>query len=242
MKMLILTSEQTLRKEVTLANPEVTVGASATAVVSTAGTITSISITSGGVGYSTIPDVSVGTGTTTATATATISGGVVTGVTITNEGSGYTQSNPPLVLIGPPAKQTEINEVPPTGYSGDSGIVVGFGTTVIGVAKSSNDIDLHIPYDSAMRDTTLVGTAVTLSGMSTGDYFIVRNSNVGSATTSTSLGTDNSTVVGVGNSFIDSVYVVKSTELHTRSIVGCKHNYFESILKCYKCSSQEYLE
>ena len=208
---------ETLRKEVTLVNPEVTVGASATAVVSTAGTITSISITSGGVGYSTTPNVSIGTGTTTATATATISGGVVTGVTITNEGSGYTQSNPPLVLIGPPAKQTETNDVPPTGYSGDSGVVVGFGTTVIGGANQVI-FDLHIPYDSAMRDTTLVGSAVTLSGMSTGDYFIVRNSNVGSATTS--LGTDNSTVVGVGNSFADSVYVVKSTELHTRSVVG----------------------
>ena len=107
--------------------------------------------------------------------------------------------------------------MPPTGYSGDSGVVVGFGTTVIGGANQVI-FDLHIPYDSAMRDTTLVGTAVTLSGMSTGDYFIVRNSNVGSATTS--LGTDNSTVVGVGNSFADSVYVVKSTELHTRSVVG----------------------
>ena len=107
---------ETLTKEVTLVNPEETVGASATAVVSTAGTITSIPITSGGVGYSTTPNVSIGTGTTTATATATISGGVVTGITITNEGSGYTQSNPPLVLIGPPAKQTETNEVPPTGY------------------------------------------------------------------------------------------------------------------------------
>ena len=211
----------TLTKEVTLVNLDETVGASATAIVSTAGTITSISLTTGGVGYSTIPDVSVGLGTTTATATATISGGVVTGITVTNGGSGYTQSNPPLVLISPPAKQTETNKVQSTGYVGDSGIIVGLGTTSIGVGSTGMTFHLHIPYDSEMRNSDLVGTAVTLSGISTGDYFIVRNSNLGSATTSiTALGTDNTTVVGIGSEFIDNVYVVNSVGITTQIISG----------------------
>jgi len=212
---------KTYRKQITLLSSETTVGASATAVVSTAGTITSISISNGGVGYSASPDVSVGIGSTTATATSTITNGVVTGITITNPGAGYTQTNPPLVLIGPPAKQTETNEVLNSQYFGDSGIIVGLGTTSVGVGSTGMMFHLHIPFTSEMRNTDLVGTAVTLSGISTGDYFIVRNSNLGTASTSiTSLGTDNSTVIGIGSEFIDNVYIVNSSELITQSISG----------------------
>jgi hypothetical protein len=212
---------ESYRKQITLLSPETTVGASATAVVSIAGTIASITINNGGVGYSTAPDVSVGIGSTTATAISTITNGVVTGVTIVNPGAGYTQTNPPLVLIGPPVKQTETNDVLNSQYFGDSGVVVGLGTTSVGVGSTGMMFHLHIPLTSEMRNTDLVGTAVTLSGISTGDYFIVRNSNLGAATTSvTSLGTDNSTIIGIGSEFIDNVYVVNSSELITQNISG----------------------
>ena len=216
----------TIQKGIKLVNPVVVAGAAATAVVSSAGTITSITINNGGVGYSTTPDVSVGVGSITATAEATITNGVVTGVTITNPGSGYTATNPPLVLIGPPAEQTESCDViQNTGYSGDSGIIVGLGTTSIGVGATGMMFHLHIPLDSEMRDTNLVGTAVTLSGISTGDYFIVRNSNLGAASTSISaLGTDDATVVGIGSEFLDNVYVVNKMELETQVIAGVSTN------------------
>ena len=224
------TFRNTIQKEVKLVNPVVVTGAAATAVVSSAGTITSIVINNGGVGYSTTPDVSVGVGigstSVTATAEATITNGVVTGVTITNPGSGYTTTNPPLVLIGPPAEQTETCDiVQNTGYSGDSGIIVGLGTTSIGVGATGMMFHLHIPLDSEMRDTNLVGTAVTLSGISTGDYFVVRNSNLGAASTSISaLGTDDATVVGIGSEFLDNVYVVNKMELETQVIAGVSTN------------------
>ena len=224
------TFRNTIQKEVKLVNPIVVTGAAATAVVSSAGTITSIVINNGGVGYSTTPDVSVGVGigstSVTATAEATITNGVVTGVTITNPGSGYTTTNPPLVLIGPPAEQTESCEViQNTGYSGDSGIIVGLGTTTIGVGATGMMFHLHIPLDSEMRDTNLVGTAVTLSGISTGDYFIIRNSNIGAASTSISaLATDDATVVGIGSEFLDNVYVVNKMELETQVIAGVSTN------------------
>ena len=215
------TFRNTIQKGVTLVNPITVTGAAATAVVSVAGTIASITINDGGVGYSTTPDVSVGIGSTTATATATISNGVVTGVTITNPGAGYTQTNPPLVLIGPPVKQTENCNVLNTEYLGDSGIIVGLGTTSIGVGSTGMAFHLHIPSDSDMRNTDLVGTAVTLSGLSVGDYFIVRNSNLGTASTSiNALGTDNSTIVGIGSEFIDNVYVVNSVGITTQKIAG----------------------
>ena len=213
------TFRNTIQKGIKLVNPVVVTGAAATAVVSTAGTITSITINNGGVGYSTAPDVSVGIGSTRATATATITNGVVTGITITNGGSGYSQTTPPSVLIGPPAQQTESCDV--SSYSGDSGIIVGLGTTSIGVGSTGMMFHLYIPSDSVMRDANLVGTAVTLSGISTGDYFIVRNSSLGAASTSiNALGTDNSTIVGVGAEFLDNVYVVNKVELGTQVISG----------------------
>ena len=216
------TFRNTIQKGVTLVNPMVVTGAAATAVVSAAGTIASITINDGGVGYSTTPDVSVGVGSITATATATISNGVVAAVTITNPGSGYTSTNPPLVLIGPPARQTESCDViQNTGYSGDSGIIVGLGTTSVGVGSTGLMFHLHIPLDSDMRNTDLVGTAITMSGISTGDYFIVRNSNLGTASTSISaLGTNNTTTVGIGSEYLDNVYVVNSVGIATQVIAG----------------------
>ena len=217
------TFRNTVQKEVTFVPSTVTVAAAATAVVSSAGTITSIVLSNGGVGYSTAPEVSVGIGSTDtatrATATATISGGVVTGIAISNPGTEYIVSNPPGVLIAPPVQETETNDV--SSYTGDSGIVVGLGTTVVGLGTTQMIFDLHIPYDSVLRDPAIVGTAITLSSVGVNDYFIVRNSNVGIATTSiTSLYSDNSTVIGVGTEFCDNVYVVDSTELVSKSVAG----------------------
>ncbi len=194
------------------------VGASATAVVSIAGTVTSIVISDGGVGYTTTPTVSIsqpiGFGTTaaqnTALASVTVSGGVVTGIAVTFGGGGYISTIPPRVLIESPGIIKETNNV--TSYEGDSGVIVGFGTTATGII-----FDLFIPMDSYLRTTSLtspsgvyVGTAVTISGIGTGDYFLVYDSNIGFASTSiTSKDTSNNTI-GIGTNFINNVYQVKS--------------------------------
>jgi len=189
------------------------ISAAATAVVSIAGTISLVAISTGGLGYSTTPSVSIG-GTlqsvglgTTATATAIISvGGTVSGINITNAGTGYTNTNPPVVLISPPTIIDEENNVEL--YSGDFGVVVGFGTTTIS-SQPQLILDLFIPTNSYMRDANIVGAAVTISGISTGDYFIVSNSNIGSAVTSLS---SSGSTVGIGTSFIDNVYYVDNHE------------------------------
>ena len=214
-----------IQKKVTIIPSYATVGASATAVVSTGGTISSIVVNNGGVGYSTTPDVSIasttgaGIGTiTTALATASISvGGTVSQIAVTNGGIGYT--TPPSVIIGEPTFKTEENNVET--YIGDSGIVVGFGTQFVGIGTTQMIFDLHIPYASKLRDTNIVGTAITLSGLSTGDYFTVTDSNIGSATTSiTSLSDDNSTIVGISKEHLDGVYVVNSVQYVNRSVAG----------------------
>ena len=100
-------------------------------------------------------------------------------------------------------------------YEGDSGIVVGYAVT-----NSILSLDLHIPYDSYLKDETVVGTAKTLSSLDVGDYFIVYNSNMGNASTEVRSVDINSQVVGVGTQFADSVYYVHSAEDVQVNVVG----------------------
>ena len=211
------------QNSVTFLTQGVKIAAAATAIVSTSGTISSVAISTGGVGYTTAPLVSiagtagVGIGaTTTALAVATIgAAGTVTGIAITSAGLGYTTSNPPLVLISPPPTSSETNSV--ISYTGDSGIIVGFGTTSVGIGTTQMIFDLHIPTDSPLRDTGLVGTAITLSSLSTNDYFVVKNSIVGIATTTIKSFDGGGNVIAIGTAFVDNVYVVNRAELVTRT-------------------------
>ena len=205
-------------------------GAAATAVVSGLGTISSFDVTEGGSGYSAAPSVSVGkttvgVGTTSdAIGTVTISGGVVTGIAVSVGGAGYSQTSPPQVLVGPPTAKEEDCDV--SGYAGDQGTIVGFGTTTI----STNPymmFDFFIPVDSFLRDSLVMvdaaggGGIVTVSGISTADYFVVEGSNVGLATTSfTSASYGIGSTVGTGISFIDNVYQVSDFEIVNINVTG----------------------
>ena len=226
----------TFQEKVKFVSQATKVGASATAVVSAAGTVSSLVISDGGVGYSTAT-VSIGgtaqqdvtLGFTTATARVTISaGGTISALTLTNVGTGYTTDKPPVVLISPPTDEEEENLI--TDYLGDSGVIVGFGTTTVSGVTTQFIFDLHIPYESKLRETTIVGTAVTLSSLSVNDYFIVSNSNVGSATTSiTSIDFQDSSTAGVGKSFVDNVYVVQSVQNVERNIIGIGTSVFRRV-------------
>jgi hypothetical protein len=121
------------------------VAAGGTALVSVAGTIQSISIGNSGSGYRAgiQTTVNVGVATTSLTGTnklnigtATISGGNIVSIAITNPGTGYTSTNPPLVIIDEPLSYSNI----PLIYSSTSAglgtgakvdIVVGQGSSII---------------------------------------------------------------------------------------------------------------
>ena len=185
---------------------EINVGASATAIVSAAGTISNINITNAGSGYLTSPNLTItppiGAGTTlgigsTAFATATISNGAVNGVTLSAVGFGYTHSNPPQVLIEAPEFQTEkITSF--TNTQGFTGIITGIAATTNGSQPAIKFFyratkvasDLAIGYPVMIKDTS-VGNGVT------------------------SVDTHNSSVVGIGTTFLDNIYIV-----HGRSSNG----------------------
>ena len=216
-------TDLTFQKKIKFIAQDSKVSAAATAIVTGLGTISSISISNGGSGYSSAPVVTIGSTVqsvglgTTAIATSSITAGVVTSITITNAGTGYTNISAPVVLIAPPSHNTE--EVSVNTYSGDNGVIVGFGTTTVGIGTQLI-FDIHIPYDSFLRDSNIAGTALTISSISKNDYFVVKNSNVGSSSTSIlSLNALNSTV-GLGTVFADNVYEVDSAVSISTSISG----------------------
>ena len=201
------------------------IAAAATATVSTAGTITAFTVTTAGFGYTVAPSVTVttpvGVGTTArATGTAVLSGSTVGSITVTSPGTGYS-SVAPAVLIEPPTIVTE--EAIAYSYEGDFGTIVGVGTTTSG-SQSQFYFDTYIPQGSFMRDSLKVGTAVTVSGISTGDYLVVLNTNLSVGGTFASQATDGSHI-GIATTALDCVYQVASFEnndqiIHEGSLVG----------------------
>ena len=199
------------------------IGAAATAQVSGFGTISSFDITTAGVGYTIAPTVTVanpvGLGTTfRAEATASITGTAVTSITIGSTcGSGYTFTNPPQVLIS--QEQFDKEQIGNVSYTGDFGIISGVGTTTVGVASTGLVFDFIIPKESSLRSTGDMGpgAGVTLSGIDTGYYFVVSNSNIGGGTTSLK---EEGTTVGIGTSFLDNVYQAVAVSVATSEAYG----------------------
>jgi hypothetical protein len=209
------------QKDVLLVSQDTKVGASATATVGSAGTITAITISDGGTGYTSAPVVIIGNpvglgSEQRQTATASITAGVVTSITLGAAKTGYSQSNPPVVLIESPSVLTERLNAG-ISYRGDFGTIVGVTTTTVGVATGLV-FDLFIPNNSALKDTDLVGTAVTVSTLAAGDFFVVRNSNVGLGVTSLKPG--GAVAVGVGTTCIDNVYEVVSSTNAQKTLPG----------------------
>jgi hypothetical protein len=168
-------------------------------------------------GYSTTPNVYISSpisSGSTAIATATISGGNVVSVDVSDGGSGYT--NPPSVLIDPPDSKFE--QIEDIVYEGDFGIITGITTVSVGVASTGIQFELFIPEYSYIRDGDIAGTASTsISGIQTGYYFVIRNSNVGYGLNSLD---DTGSIVGVGSTFIDNVYQVASVSVAQTTVSG----------------------
>jgi hypothetical protein len=184
-----------------------------TALVSFAGTISSIDISNNGLGYDFVPEVSItspiGIGSTgKATAIASVSSGVVTSIQIVNPGFGYTNSSPPLVIIeSPKVNKEQINNVT---YSGDYGIITGVSTISVGYAQTGIVFDLLIPRDSPLRNSAFTNPTVTESGIQESYYLNVFNTNIGNGLVSLD---SNGSIISVGTKFMDNVYQVASVSI-----------------------------
>ena len=206
------------QKDILLVSQDPKIAAAATATVSAGGSITSLTLSDGGVGYSTNPVViienPVGLGSDNrATARAYISSaGIVTGLTMTGPGTGYTSfhtagTSPQVLMTEPPGLTERISSG--VVYTGDCGLLVGIGTTSIVGTTTALVFELLIPDNSFMQDTAMVGTAITVSEIDEGDYFVLRESNLGMA--ASSIDGDGGTV-GIASTALDNVYKALKAE------------------------------
>ena len=208
---------------VRIINQDLKVGAAATAIVSGFGTVSSISITNSGLGYTTAPLVSiansVGLGSATrATAIASITGTAVTSINVSNAGAGYTFSNPPVILLTPP--NFEVEEIKSVNYAGDYGVISGVSTA----SPTKLVFDLLIPSNSILRSTAFMGpgAARTIPNIASGYPFVVFDSNIGQGVTSLDLG---GSVLGIGTTCLDNVYEAASVSIATTEAVGIGTTY-----------------
>ena len=195
------------------------VNASATANVSIAGTVSSVSIGIAGTGYDSAPTVKlsappligVGIGTT-ATAEATIgTGGTVTAINITNPGLGYTIA--PKVLISSPIDYSTTIENLTTDAGGSLnirhsyGVITGIGTTISNNPRHSNKLGIKF---TLYRDLSLTDfSPVFYKSDGTDDRPVnIFDTRVGTGVTSISQSGFDSDVIAFGESFLDNVYQI----------------------------------
>ena len=186
-----------------------------TAVVSTSGTIQSLSIVNGGIGYTgstasikiSNPYYGIGVGVgTTATASLTISGGSITNAVIVNSGFGYTNTNPPQVIVEYPTIEYEecLNANVVNGFDG---VITGIGTT------SGIGVDLAIQF-------TIFNSDADYSDLLVGYPIYIFDTQVGTGLTS--IDQNENDIIGVSTSTLDDIYYVHGKYLSgTSGIITC---------------------
>ena len=209
--------------EIEMISQDEIVRSTAEAVVSSAGTISSIVVTNPGIGYTFVPTVTIqrtsGVSTTNvAIATAFISSGSISSIELISSGIGYSQTNPPLILIESPI--AKIERIKNASYEGDFGSIVGISTISTIDVPIGIEFSFYIPNDSYIRDLSINLSGISTSGLSgiqTGYYFSVKNSNVGNGVTS--LRSDYS-IIGIGSTFLDNIYQAAQVSIAQTNIVG----------------------
>lgn len=217
--------DQAPQNKVILVSQDTIVSASVTAIISSAGIVSSILITDGGIGYDPInpPTITIqnpiGFGSEyAAKVTTTVSvAGTVSAINIDSVGFGYTTERSPVILVEPPTPKFEV--IDNIHYFGDFGAVVGYGKTMIGITKYKV-FDFHIPNDSFLRDEDIVGTAVTISQIQIGDYFVIQNSNVSLTTETYTNYRNDDSVIGFSTQYIDGIYQASNVLNITSNIIG----------------------
>jgi hypothetical protein len=145
-----------------------------------------------------------------ATATSSSTNGIITSVTITNGGFGYSESNiPPVIFESAKPNREKVYSIK---AKGDFGTIIGINT--IGIGASS----LEFKLKSETYDNTNLGIGyssldkfgVTYSQLETGDHFVIFDSNVTSGYALTGITTTTGIRVGTATSFIDGLYRVEN--------------------------------
>jgi hypothetical protein len=168
-----------------------------------------------------------------ATAQAFVSSGIVTSIEIIDGGFGYSQTNPPSVMIEPDIFKSET--LRSFKVIGDHGTIIGVNTFLAGtpgIGTTSPKIEFVFKSESYDNSTLGIGYSslsslgINNSQIQKGDYFVITDSNVltggpliGITTLLGGMSNYPNSIVGVANSFIDGVYCVENVTSPTLGIV-----------------------
>jgi len=145
-----------------------------------------------------------------ATAISSTTNGIVTSVSITNGGFGYSQTKPPSVIFE--STKPNIEKVYSIKAKGDFGTIIGINTIGIGISSLEFELKSEI-YDNSnlgIGYSSLNTFGVTYSQLEQDDYFIIFDSNVSSGYALTGITTSTGIIVGTSTSFIDGLYKVEN--------------------------------
>ena len=115
-----------------------------------------------------------------------------------------------LAGIGTTAPKVE--EIKRVTYDGDYGDIVGIGTSAVGINTTGPALFFELKPDSTIfpvNPNDVQSKERLKTGITTGDYFVIQNTSIGSSTSGvTGIRTTSSgpEVVGVGTNFVDNVY------------------------------------
>jgi hypothetical protein len=186
------------------------VAASATCVVSSAGTIQSIAILNGGSGYTGLTaelkiaspqNTYTGIGSTAQAFATVVNGSLSTPIVISNPGLGYSISNRPKIIAPFPEFSFE-NVFDIASVQGFSGIITGIAATT---GTGSNP--LGIKFNLKISGYSLINVS-NFATLNVGYPVLIFDTAVGAGLTS--IYVNDSDVVGIGTSFLNNIYTVAS--------------------------------
>ncbi len=123
-----------------------------------------------------------------------------------------TKNDITIVGLGTTAVVEKIKKV---SYAGDYGIIVGIGTSSVGINTTGPAIFFEIKpqpgedygiYDPDGIPNGSKDKKRSRSGINTGDYFVIENTFIGDGVTGIKTTSSGPETVGVGNTFLDNVY------------------------------------
>ena len=91
-------------------------------------------------------------------------------------------------------------------YNGDYGIVTGIGLSATGINTTGPAIFFEIKPDPLIYSPSPGSNQISKSGITTGDYFVIKNTFIGSGVTGIKTTSSGPETVSIGNSFLDNVY------------------------------------
>jgi hypothetical protein len=114
---------------------------------------------------------------------------------------GQTLNDIRVVGVGTTAVVETIKKVT---YDGDFGIITAIGASATGIGTDTPMLEFYLDPDPTIYNPSPNDKQISRSGISTGDYFVIRNTTLGAGVTSIDNHTNN--VVATSNSFVDNVY------------------------------------